>query len=108
MRRPTTPICDVVVGAASSAGPSPPASSPCAAGRTIESLPADIAAAVESAKISPKLLERFLALDASVFLKPFLAIQGFRERLMADPTFFAKVPGSASALRPLHGSPWRR
>jgi len=60
-------------------------------GRTLESLPADIVAAVNSGKISVELLKRYLEGSANWALSPLYALTGFRERLIADPNFLTKV-----------------
>ena len=61
-----------------------------AAGRSLESLPPDLAAALAAGTGSSATLARYLAL-ASSWLAPFMNSAGFRERLMADPSFMVKV-----------------
>ena len=43
------------------------------------------------AQIEANILERYLELEANALVKPVWGIQGFRERLLADPSFPAKV-----------------
>lgn len=61
-----------------------------AAGKSLESLPEDLLAALKSGRLPKDVLERYLQLESSL-LSPFLGIQGFRERLLADPSFFVKL-----------------
>ena len=62
-----------------------------AAGRALESLPPDLAAALAAGKVTQEILNRYLSMSASAFLAPLMKIPGFRERLLADPQFFVKV-----------------
>lgn len=62
-----------------------------AAGRALESLPPDLAAALAAGKVSVEVLNRYLAFSGSALLAPLMKIPGFRERLLADPQFFVKV-----------------
>eukprot|EP00892_Ulva_mutabilis_P010808 jgi/Ulvmu1/809/UM010_0183.1 len=62
-----------------------------AASRRLESLPPDMQAAFTAGNLYPSALKRFLELESNWFCKLFLPFQGFRERLMADPSFFVKV-----------------
>lgn len=61
-----------------------------AAGKSIESLPEDLIAALKSGRMPKDVLERYLNLENSL-LAPFMKIAGFRERLLADPNFFVKL-----------------
>jgi len=62
------------------------------AGVTMASLPAELNQAVVHGKISPRLLKNYLALRANIFTRVLLGInKGFRERLVADPGFIAKM-----------------
>ena len=61
-----------------------------AAGRALDSLPPDLAAALAAGTVSSATLARYLAL-ASSWLAPLMQQAGFRERLMADPSFMVKV-----------------
>ncbi|CAM6112647.1 unnamed protein product [Calypogeia fissa] len=60
-------------------------------GRSLESLPKYLAAAVEQGKIPPAVLERFLDLEKTSFRKWLMQFDGFRERLLADDLFLTKV-----------------
>ncbi|GAV79999.1 DUF3411 domain-containing protein [Cephalotus follicularis] len=60
--------------------------------RALESLPKDLAAAIQGGKIPGAVVTRFLELDKSGFLiKWLLQFGGFKERLLADDLFLAKV-----------------
>lgn len=61
-----------------------------AAGRSLDTIPADLAAGARAGKLQPEILERFFRLENSL-LGPLMKIDGFRERLLADPGFFVKV-----------------
>ncbi|KAK9821760.1 hypothetical protein WJX81_005007 [Elliptochloris bilobata] len=61
-----------------------------AAGRSVDSLPPEMAAALAAGKLSREILERYLRLSSSL-LGPLMKLGGFRERLLADPSFFVKV-----------------
>lgn len=61
------------------------------AGRSLESLPSDLAAAIKEGKIPASVVSRFLELDKSPFFRWLLSFGGFRERLLADDLFLAKV-----------------
>ena len=60
-------------------------------GRSVESLPADLAAAVEEGRIPVYIMKRYLVLENSSFLRWLLQLGGFKERLLADVLFLAKV-----------------
>lgn len=62
-----------------------------AAGRTLDSMPADFAKAMLQGKVTVELLKRYFSLESNFFLKFVWGIQGFRERLLADPSFPVKV-----------------
>ncbi|TKY67822.1 RETICULATA-RELATED 4 [Spatholobus suberectus] len=62
-----------------------------AAGRSLESVPADLAAAIKEGKIPAAVVTRFLELEKSAFFRWLLQYAGFRERLLADDLFLAKV-----------------
>ena len=62
-----------------------------AAGRALESLPPDLAAALTAGKVSQEILNRYISMSASALLAPLMKIPGFRDRLLADPQFFVKV-----------------
>eukprot|EP00884_Botryococcus_braunii_P016583 jgi/Botrbrau1/3608/Bobra.0204s0005.1 len=61
-----------------------------AAGKSLESLPPDFLAALQAGKVPREIAERFIALSKGL-LAPLLSYTGFRERLLADPSFFVKV-----------------
>lgn len=61
-----------------------------AAGKTLSSLPPDFAAALQAGRIPADVLDRYLKLSAGI-LAPLLRVGGFRERLLADPSFMVKV-----------------
>ncbi|KAH7676978.1 Protein RETICULATA-related protein [Dioscorea alata] len=61
-------------------------------GRPLESLPADLAAAIDAGRIPGFVVHRFAELEKSpVFLRWLLQFGGFKERLLADDLFLAKV-----------------
>nr|GMD24484.1 protein RETICULATA-RELATED 4, chloroplastic-like [Ipomoea batatas] len=61
------------------------------AGRSLESLPKDLKAAIENGRIPGSIVLRFLELEKSAWLKWLLGFGGFKERLLADDLFLAKV-----------------
>ncbi|KAG4129923.1 hypothetical protein ERO13_D09G109800v2 [Gossypium hirsutum] len=61
------------------------------AGRSMESLPKDLAAAIQSGRIPGSVIERFLGLEKSGFMRWLMQFGGFKERLLADDLFLAKV-----------------
>ncbi|KAL6963308.1 hypothetical protein U1Q18_048564 [Sarracenia purpurea var. burkii] len=60
-------------------------------GRSLESLPKDFAAAIESGRIPGSIVVRYFELEKSPLLRWLLQFGGFKERLLADDLFFAKV-----------------
>ncbi|XP_021303452.1 protein RETICULATA-RELATED 4, chloroplastic isoform X2 [Sorghum bicolor] len=60
-------------------------------GRKLESLPADLAAAVEGGRIPAEIVRRFVDLEASPVFRWLLQFGGFKERLLADDLFLTKV-----------------
>ena len=60
-------------------------------GRSLDSLPKDLAAAIESGKIPGSIVERYLELEKSPLMRWLLQFAGFKERLLADDLFLAKV-----------------
>ncbi|XP_073114237.1 protein RETICULATA-RELATED 4, chloroplastic isoform X2 [Elaeis guineensis] len=60
-------------------------------GRTLDSLPKDLAAAVEAGRIPGVIVRRFVELEKSPFFRWLLQFGGFKERLLADDLFLAKV-----------------
>ena len=61
------------------------------AGRSLESLPADLAAAVTAGRVPAKILRRFFELEKSAAYRRLLKFGGFKERLLADDLFLAKL-----------------
>ncbi|CAL9108082.1 unnamed protein product, partial [Musa textilis] len=61
------------------------------AGRTLESLPKDLAAAIEAGRIPGSIMQRFFELEKSPVFRWLLQFGGFKERLLADDLFLAKV-----------------
>jgi hypothetical protein len=60
-------------------------------GRKLESLPADMAAAVDGGRLPGEIVRRFADLEKSPLFRWLLQFGGFRERLLADDLFLAKV-----------------
>ncbi|KAF0922872.1 hypothetical protein E2562_002121 [Oryza meyeriana var. granulata] len=60
-------------------------------GRKLESLPADLAAAVEGGRVPGEIVQRFADLEKSALFRWLLQFGGFKERLLADDLFLAKV-----------------
>lgn len=60
-------------------------------GRSLDSIPKDLAAAIESGKIPGSIVLRFFELEKSPLFRWLLQFGGFKERLLADDLFFAKV-----------------
>lgn len=60
-------------------------------GRKLESLPSDLAAAVEGGRVTGEIVRRFAEMEGSALLRWLLQFQGFRERLLADDLFLAKL-----------------
>uniref|UniRef100_A0ACD5TH06 Uncharacterized protein n=1 Tax=Avena sativa TaxID=4498 RepID=A0ACD5TH06_AVESA len=60
-------------------------------GRKLESLPADMAAAVDGGRLPGEIVRRFADLEKSPVFRWLLQFGGFRERLLADDLFLAKV-----------------
>ncbi|KAF8719898.1 hypothetical protein HU200_024661 [Digitaria exilis] len=60
-------------------------------GRKLESLPADLAAAVQGGRVPAEILRRFVDLEASPVFRWLLQFGGFKERLLADDLFLTKV-----------------
>ncbi|XP_050225985.1 protein RETICULATA-RELATED 4, chloroplastic-like [Mercurialis annua] len=59
--------------------------------RSLESLPKDLAAAIQAGRIPGAVVSRFLELEKSGFLRWLLQFGGFKERLLADDLFLAKI-----------------
>lgn len=60
-------------------------------GRSLESIPKDLAAAIQEGRIPGSIVERFFELEKSPLLRWLLQFGGFKERLLADDLFLAKV-----------------
>ncbi|CAM8886991.1 hypothetical protein QQ045_027617 [Rhodiola kirilowii] len=60
-------------------------------GRAVESVPADLAAAIEAGRIPGSIVKRYFELEKSAIFKWLLQFGGFKERLLADDLFLAKV-----------------
>ncbi|KAK1390790.1 protein RETICULATA-RELATED 4, chloroplastic [Heracleum sosnowskyi] len=60
-------------------------------GRSLDSLPKDLADAIRAGRIPGSVVSRYLELEKSGVLKWMLQFSGFRERLLADEMFLAKV-----------------
>ncbi|KAJ0260855.1 Protein RETICULATA-RELATED 4 [Hirschfeldia incana] len=60
-------------------------------GTELESLPKDLAAAVESGRIPGSVIAKFLELQKSAVMRWLMQFAGFRERLLADDLFLAKL-----------------
>lgn len=61
------------------------------AGRSLESLPQDLKAAVEDGRVPGSIILRYFHLESSGFLSWLMKFGGFKERLLADDLFLAKV-----------------
>ncbi|GMH11472.1 hypothetical protein Nepgr_013313 [Nepenthes gracilis] len=60
-------------------------------GRSLDSFPKDLAAAIESGRIPVDILMRYVELEKSSVFRWLLQFGGFKERLLADDLFLAKV-----------------
>lgn len=60
-------------------------------GRSLDSLPKDLAAAIGSGRIPGSVVKRYLQLETSPFMRWLLQFGGFKERLLADDLFLTKV-----------------
>lgn len=60
-------------------------------GRSLDSLPKDLAAAIESGRIPGAIVSRYFELEKSVVFRWLLQFGGFKERLLGDDLFLAKV-----------------
>uniref|UniRef100_A0A453L4P3 Uncharacterized protein n=1 Tax=Aegilops tauschii subsp. strangulata TaxID=200361 RepID=A0A453L4P3_AEGTS len=61
------------------------------AGRKLSSLPADLAVAVEGGRVTGDIVRRFAEMERSPLLRWLLGFRWFRERLLADDLFLAKL-----------------
>lgn len=62
-----------------------------AVGRALDSLPKDLAAAIEAGKVPGSIVRRYFELEKSPIFRWLLQFGGFKERLLADDLFLAKV-----------------
>lgn len=60
-------------------------------GRSLDSLPKDLAAAIESGRIPGSIVLKYFELEKSPLLRWLLQFGGFKERLLADDLFLFKV-----------------
>lgn len=60
-------------------------------GRSLDSLPEDLAAAIEAGKVPGSIVYRYFELEKSAIFRWLLQFGGFKERLLADDLFLAKV-----------------
>lgn len=62
-----------------------------ALGKTLETIPADLAGAVTEGRVPAAIINRYAELEKSVVFRWLLQFGGFKERLLADDLFLAKV-----------------
>ncbi|XP_011047353.1 PREDICTED: uncharacterized protein LOC105141723 [Populus euphratica] len=60
-------------------------------GRSLESLPKDLAAAIEAGRVPGSIVRRYFELEKSAVFRWLLQFGGFKERLLADDLFLTKV-----------------
>ncbi|XAR60355.1 hypothetical protein NMG60_11033698 [Bertholletia excelsa] len=60
-------------------------------GRSLDSIPKDLAAAIQSGRIPGSIVFRYFELEKSPLFRWMLQFGGFKERLLADDLFLAKV-----------------
>ncbi|XP_058082674.1 protein RETICULATA-RELATED 4, chloroplastic-like isoform X2 [Magnolia sinica] len=60
-------------------------------GRSLDTIPSDLASAIRAGRIPGSIVRRFAELEGSPILKWLLQFGGFKERLLADDLFLAKV-----------------
>lgn len=61
------------------------------AGESLESLPNDLAKAIEAGRIPGLIVKRYFELQKSALIRWLLCFGGFKERLLADDLFLTKV-----------------
>lgn len=61
------------------------------AGRSLDSLPTDLSAAIEGGRIPGSIVQRYFELEKHPVIGWLLRVGGFRERLLADDLFLTKV-----------------
>lgn len=57
----------------------------------MESLPKDLARAIEAGRIPGSIVKRYIELEKSAVFRWLLNFGGFKERLLADDLFLTKV-----------------
>lgn len=62
-----------------------------AAGKSAGSLPPDMAVALTTGKMTLEVLKRYIELENKFFIGWLMKFPGFRERLLADPSFLVKL-----------------
>lgn len=60
-------------------------------GKSLDSIPSDLASAIEAGRIPGSIVYRYIELEKSPLFRWLLQFGGFKERLLADDLFFAKV-----------------
>ncbi|WCJ18569.1 hypothetical protein M5689_000911 [Euphorbia peplus] len=60
-------------------------------GRTLDTLPKDLAEAVKAGRLPGSIMTRYFELEKSAVFRWLLQFDGFKERLLADDLFLAKV-----------------
>ncbi|KAF8398353.1 hypothetical protein HHK36_017280 [Tetracentron sinense] len=60
-------------------------------GRSLESIPKDLASAIQNGRIPGSIVSRYFELEKSPLFRWLLQFGGFKERLLADDLFLAKV-----------------
>lgn len=60
-------------------------------GRTLESLPKDLAESIKAGRLPASIVYRYFELEKSPLFGWLLNFGGFRERLLADDLFLTKV-----------------
>lgn len=61
------------------------------AGRSLESVAEDVAAAIKAGRLPGSIVNRYIELEKSGVFKWLLQFSGFKERLLADDLFLTKV-----------------
>lgn len=61
------------------------------AGRSLDSIPKDLAASIEAGRIPGSIVQRYIELEKSAVFRWLLQFGGFKERLLGDDLFLTKV-----------------
>lgn len=61
------------------------------AGRSVESVDKDLAAAIQAGRVPASIVKRYFELEKSAVFRWLLQFGGFKERLLADDLFLTKV-----------------